>query len=336
MKKNETIDDLNGPDKAAILLLSMGESFATKVIQNLKDQEIKVLGKSMSKIKDIPGELKERVLEEFSRLASSGAGGSKIGKDYVKGLLAKVVGEKKAETIVAGIDSKIQIFQKLDTDNLIKFLKDEHPQTAALVIAHLPPEQAADVLNGIGDSARSNIILRMANLDKVSSEVINEIIEVLSEEIESTETGEKHQLGGANSLAEILNNMDRETESDILEEIEENKPDLAEEIRKLMFIFDDIVMIDDRGMQAILKEVSKEDLALSMKKADNEVQEKFLKNMSERAATMLKEDLEVMGPVKLSDVEKAQQSIIKVAKRLESSGKITIGGRGGGEEDVMV
>lgn len=332
MKKNK---DLSGPEKAAVLLLSLGNDFASNVMQNLRDQEIKTLSDHMSRVENIPGELSEEVIKEFCKMSSLQSGLSQINKNDVREMLTRAVGEKRAESIAVGLDSKTQIFQNIDPEALINLLKTEHPQTIALILAHLSPDQSAEVLRKINDDLRSDVSFRMASLDKVSSDAIDDLAEVLNQIITPSKDVEKRNLGGVASLAEVLNVLDKETENSILENIEESDPDLAVEIRKLMFAFDDLAFIDDRGMQAILKEVNKEDLSLSMKKSSDEVKEKFLKNMSERASTMLREDLEAMGPVRLSDVEKAQQSIIGVAKRLESEGKIVIGGRGGGE-DVLV
>jgi len=227
--------------------------------------------------------------------------------------------------------STFQKLSSLEPKVIVNFLSNEHPQTIAVILAHLEPDLAAEILSELNEKLQSDVMLRIANLEKISPEIVAEIDRVLEEELFSVEMSDATKVGGAEKVAEILNNLDRTLEDALLEQIEETSQDLAEEIKKLMFKFEDLLQVDDSAIVAILKEISTDELKLALKAASEELRAKFFNNMSERAAQMLKEDLEVMGPVRLKDVEQAQQAIIRVAKRLESEGKIVLGGKGGDE-----
>ncbi len=332
--------DPKGPYKAAIFLLAMGEAFTAEVFKYLKEEEVRQVSALMAQIQNIPGEAVEKVLKEVREKMSIVQGEMAVPvEDFLKKVLFSSMPEEQAKKIYEEIMSQLHpsTFQKLsnlEPKVIVNFLRNEHPQTIAVILAHLAPELAAQILSELPDRLQAEVMLRIAHLEKIRPEIVAEIDKVLEEELFSVEMSDAKKVGGAEKVAEILNNVDRNLEETLLEQIEQSAADLAEEIRKLMFKFEDLLQVDDSAIVALLKEISTEELKLALKAAPPELQEKFFKNMSERAAQMLKEDLEVMGPVRLKDVEQAQQAIIKVAKRLESEGKIVLGGKGG--DDVFV
>ena len=337
-KREQPSGELTGPEKAAIFMLTLGEDFAAKVFQRLEEEEIKIVGRQMAKIDHVEKDDIANLLKEFR----SDEGGEELylsGDDLLESALKKALEADKATAILDDIrsDWRLTLFQKarkLDPRILVNFLRNEHPQTIALVMAVLDQSQAAVILGELKEEQRVEVIIRMSELDKVSPEILVEIDRVLQEELLSVEGVEGQRLGGVEAVAEILNNADRALEASILEGVEEQREELADEIRRLMFVFDDLIGVDDRGVMAILKEVSSDDLKLALKTAASELQEKIFKNMSQRAVEMLKEDMEMMGPTRLKDVESAQQSILKIAKRLEQEGKVQLSA-GGGEDEFV-
>jgi flagellar motor switch protein FliG len=334
---------ITGPQKAAIFLFAIGEELASEIVKKLDEQEIKRLGGSMSQLFSITPRMLDSVFAEFNELASSinrpiaiGPAGS---SQFIKNILTKAVEEGKAKTLLEEMqeEGKWNLFQKirrLDPKTIANFIKNEHPQTISIILAHLDPAQSAAILEDLPSPLQTEVVYRIAELGKVPPGILGEIDQVLQEEISLVENMEGRKVGGIRSVAEILNQVDGSTETSILKGIEEQKQGLADEIRKLMFVFEDLLQVDDRGIMAILKEVTNEVLQVALKTASEELKEKIFKNMSERAAQMMKEDLEVMAPVRLKDVETAQQSIIKAAKKLESEGKIVLAGKG--KEEVFV
>lgn len=333
---------LSGPQKASILLLAMGEEFTAEVFKRLKEDEIKELARQMTNVEPVSGDIVENLVTEFQGFVSSGSlrGLAVDGNEFFKKAVNHAFKGEQAQNILQDIEQewKLNFFQKirrLDSRTVVNFIKSEHPQTIALVLAHLEQSQAAGIIMDLPQNIQADILMRIAMLEKVSPEVIEEIDKAIQEEltvIGGTEGA--HTIGGIQTAAEILNQTDRATEASIMEQIEEQKQDLANEIRKRMFIFEDLLQVDDRSIMAILKEVSSDELKMALKTASEELKDKIFRNMSSRAAEMLKEDMEIAGPARLRDVELAQQAIIKVAKRLESEGKIMLGGKGG--EDVFV
>ncbi|MEW6220011.1 MAG: flagellar motor switch protein FliG [Thermodesulfobacteriota bacterium] len=337
MPKKEA-SGLSGPEKAAIFLLTLGEDFATEVFKRLDDDEIKTVGRQMAKMEQVKKEDISALLSEF-RMEDGDHDIYLSGDDLLETALKKARDGERAGAILDEIrsDWKLTLFQKarkLESKVLVNFLRNEHPQTVALVMAVLDHAQAASILAELPENLQVEVVMRLAELDKVSPEILVEVDRVLQDELLSVEGVEGQTLGGVAAVAEILNNADRALEASILEGVEEQRESLADEIRRLMFVFDDLVNIDDRGVMAILKEVSTDDLKLALKTASDDLREKIFRNMSSRAVTMLKEDMEIMGPVRVRDVEAAQQAILKVAKRLESEGKIQLMGKGGEEEYV--
>lgn len=337
MAKKDQQSDLSGPEKAAIFLLTLGDEFTAKVFQRLEDDEIKHVGRQMAKVDHVDKEDIAGLLKEFK----GDTGGDDLflsGDDMLESALKKALMGDKANEILDDIrsDWRLTLFQKarkLEPPVLVNFLRNEHPQTIALVLAVLDQTQAAAILAELKEEQRIEVIFRMSELDKVSPEILVDIDRVLQEELLSVEGMEGQRLGGVAAVAEILNNADRSLEASILEGIEEQREELADEIRRLMFVFEDLIDVDDRGIMAILKEVSTDDLKLALKTASEGLMEKVFKNMSQRAVEMLKEDMEIMGPTRLKDVEAAQQAILKIAKRLEQEGKVQL--TSGGDDEFV-
>jgi flagellar motor switch protein FliG len=337
-KEKHEEGELSGPEKAAIFLLTLGEDFTAKVFQRLEEDEIRTVGRQMAKIDHVEKDDIASLLKEF-RSDEGGEGLFLSGDDLLEAALKKALQSDKANSILDDIrsDWRLTLFQKarkLDPRILVNFLRNEHPQTIALVMAVLEQSQAAVILGELKEDQRIEVIIRMSELDKVSPEILVEIDRVLQEELLAVEGVEGQRLGGVEVVAEILNTADRALEASILEGVEEQREELADEIRRLMFVFDDLIGVDDRGVMAILKEVSSDDLKLALKTAATELRDKIFKNMSQRAVEMLKEDMEMMGPTRLKDVETAQQSILKIAKRLEQEGKVQLSSGGGDDEFI--
>ncbi|MBF0274171.1 MAG: flagellar motor switch protein FliG [Nitrospinae bacterium] len=335
---------LSGPEKAAVLLLSLGEELSAQVITRLSDLEMTTVGNYMSMLGNVATKQMDSVCKEFITSMQTGEGGMVVGGiDYVKKMLENVYDDKdKVQLFMQRLGSPDQdsgeygggldTIRMLEPTTISNFLKGEHPQTVAIVLAHLNPGTAAEVIKMLPEHIRGNVSLRLATLERISPLVIKELDEALATEFRTTGAAEGSKVGGIENVAEVLNALDRATESSILAEIEGNNPDLAEEIRQLMFVFEDILKLSDRDLQAILKEIDQNKLVLALKTASEGLKEKIFRNVSERAALMMREDLEAMGPVKLSDVEGAQQEVIRLVKDLEEKGEITISG--GGEELV--
>ena len=336
-----SVGKLTGPKKAAILLLSMGEDNAAEVLKNLEEIEIQQIGYYMTRFTDVSPEELDIVLEEFYRksvMQDEGVGVSASG-DFVKNALVKAMGSDKARDLVDNLkahqeEGALDSLKFMDPKIIAAYIAAEHPQTIALIMAHLTDlEQASMVLRDLPENLQADVVYRMAALESIPPGVIAEMDEVLSEEMKSASTvGTK--VGGVESVAEILNTMDKASETRILATIEESNPDLAEQIRELMFTFEDLVLIDSQQMQIIIKEIDQQDLVLSLKTASDAVKELIFSSMSSRASDMIRDDLEVMGPVKVSDVEASQQKIIQMIRKLEEDGKIVISGRGGESQVV--
>jgi flagellar motor switch protein FliG len=338
MSKLKKID---GPQKAAIFLMAMGDEFTRTVFKGLTEYEIKLLGKRLASLEDvtIPVDVVQNIMDEFATLSSQVSGVTGRGIDYLKDALVSALGQDKAKPILESITlatdtTAFSSLKGIDPFILVDYLKGEHPQTIALVLAHLDYAKSAQIIKELPEKLQPEIIFRMANLGLVPAAIIEDLDQVLRKEIEAMGSTESKKLGGVETVAEIMNQMDHATENNIFSILEEMDADLAEGIRQKMFVFEDVAGIDNRGIQTILKEITNEDLALALKTASDNLKNLILKNMSSRAAEMLQDDMETMGPVKLSDVEAAQQNIVRVVRKLEAGGKIVIGGKGG--EDVLV
>ncbi len=328
---------LTGPQKAAIFLMLMGEEFTSEVYKYLDEEDIKRIGIEMAKIEYIPAEAVKKVLEEANMEAKEMLGDLSLSpEEFLKQSLLKAYGEKGKE-IYEEIKKEIgpEIFKKLkklDPKTIASFLANEHPQTIAIILVHLEPELAGQVIPFLPEKVRSEVLLRIALLNKVDPEIVQEISDALEEELQSIGGALGKRIGGPEKAAEILSHAGRDLEEELLTEIEDENPSLAEEIRKYLFTFEDFLNVDDFTIQTLLREISTDDLKLALKGASEEVREKFLRNMSKRAADLLKEELEMMGPVRITEVEKAQQNIIRIAKKLEQEGKIVLSK---GEEEFV-
>jgi flagellar motor switch protein FliG len=338
-KKDKKKTELSASDKAAVIIYTLGEEAASQVMKYMEHDDVRELSKSMTGMESISSKDVDVIVDEFHSKVSNEEGTIvSIEEDYVKNVITNVVGEKTAERILDSISlqedgSYIEIFRNLDIKVLAEFIKNEHPQTIALIISQLLSEEASEVMAALADNLQLDVIARMASLDNISPEMLRDVAHVLESEIKTAQTATR-KIGGVKSISEILNNMDRQVSSAILVRIEENDPEMAEEIRQNMFIFEDLSKVDDKGIQEILKEVSTDILSRAMKTVSDVIKDKIYKNMSERAADMLKEDIEDMGPTRLADIEKAQNEIVKVAMKLADEGKIFIAG--GKEDDVFV
>ena len=317
-------------EKAAVLLLSLDEDVAAKVIKNLRPEEAELIGKQMSRISSISMDEVNVIAREFCDLARTKGGILAISDDSKKNIFLKGLGEEKAQSILSrireegsGAGSIIGKLRELDPQILTDFTKNEHPQTIALILSQLAPDQAALVLESLSADMQCEIAKRMATLKSVPSEFIEEIAKTLEKEIAIGHVNSL-QSGGVSMMAEILNRMNRSNESAIMRALDESFPGIAAEIRSKMFTFDNVLQLDDRSMQELLREVSSEDLARSLKVVDEDLRERIFRNMSKRGAEMLKEDIELMPPTRLSEIEKSQMLIIETTKRLEADGKIFI------------
>lgn len=329
MDKGESMrEELGGVRKAAILLLTIDEKISKEVLKSLEESEIELLATEIASLGKVPEELVQRVHEEFSNLVNTRRKRVVQGEEVFKRLLRESLGEEKAQTVLEQIEFKKglpgEFIRSCDPRILASILRGEHPQTIALVLSTVGTRKAVEALCNLPEKLQGEVLFRMATLEKVDKKVLEEVENVIREQLESIGVVEGRQLGGVEMVANILNEMERSKESELMNILEEKNPELAENIRRLMFTFEDLVKIDDRGIQLLLKEISSEDLALALKGASEQVKEKIFSNMSERARAMLKEDIEALGPVRVSDVERAQQRIATVAKKLESEGKIIV------------
>lgn len=333
-----SVGKMTGPKKAAILLLALGEDAAADVMKNLEEAEIQQVGYYMSRFTDVSPEELDIVLEEFYRNSVMADEGVNISSspDFVKNALTKALGADRAKELSDNLrageeEAGLEALRYAEPIMIANYIRTEHPQTIALILSYLKnAEQSSAVLRDLPESLQADILYRMAVIESIPPGVISEMNEVLTEEMK-TAGSMATSVGGVEPVAEILNSVDKATETRILSSIEETNPELAEQIRELMFTFEDMALIDAKQMQLVMKDVDQADMVLALKTASDAVKELIFGSMSSRAAEMVREDLENLGPAKLSDVEAAQQKIIKVVKKLEEAGTITIAGAGGGD-----
>ena len=331
---------LSGPERAAVLLMNLGEEIAAKVLVNLDDREIQNIGNYISDLGDVDLDTMDSINKDFYNMVESGIGGlGKGGMDFLKSALMQALDPAKATEILNNITTPgeemgggLETVRLLDPKIISSFIVSEHPQTAAIILAHLDPPVPSLTIRELPEENRMEIIHRLATLERVAPSVIRELDEALQAEFRTSGAVSGNKLGGVEIAAEVMGSLDRETETSILLAMDEVDLDLANEIRNLRFTFEDILKIDDNGIQMMMKEINQEDLLIGLKTATDELKEKLFSNMSERAGLMMKEDLESLGPKKISEVQKAQQKVIAVCKKLEEDGKIVIGG--GGDEMV--
>jgi len=331
--------ELSSTEKAALTLLSLGKEIASQVLQHLEEQEVKRISRAFMAVSEVDRETQFDIATEFRNMMRASetmlVDGREFAKDVITGAFGESAGEGLLEYITGSRKEPIAaIIADCSEKILTSFIAAEHPQTVAFLMTKMNPDQAAMVLQTMSEEAQTNILIRIANLNNVKADVVDEVREVLRQQLRGVGLSEEEEVVGAKSAADILNFVDRANEERILTEIEEMYPDMAEQIRNLMFTFEDLKKVDDRGIQTLLKEVPRDQLVIGLKMASPELKELLFRNVSQRAAVMISEDLEALGPVKVKDVEKAQQGIIDIVRRLESEGKIAVGG--GGAEDAFV
>ena len=337
-KKGGVRKELNGRQKAAIFLVTIGSEISADIFKHLREDEIEALTFEIARLESVESEDRDKVLLEFKELMMAQDFITSGGIDYARELLEKSLGNQKAIDIINRLTSSLQIrpfdfIRRTDPTHLLNFIQQEHPQTIALILAYLEPEKASIILSSLPHETQSDVAKRIATMDRTSPETLREVERVLEKKLSTLSSEDYTSAGGVESIVEILNRVDRSTEKTIIESLEEEDPELAEEIKKRMFVFEDIVLLDDRAIQKVLREVDQQELGKALKAVDNEVQDKIFKNMSKRAANTLKEDMEFMGPIRLKDVEEAQQKIVSVIRKLEEQGEIVVARSG---EDEMV
>ncbi len=331
--------ELSGRQKAAVLLISLGPDVSAEVYKHLSEEEIERLSLEISSVQKVDNELKDSIVEQFHQIAIAQDYISQGGVNYAKTVLEKAFGKQEALNIINRLTSSLQVrpfdfARKADPQQVLNFIQGEHPQTIALVLSYLDAEQAGQILSELEEEVQADIASRIATMESTPPDIIAEIEQVLEKNISSSMTEDYTQTGGVQSVVDVLNEVDRSTERTILDSLEIQQPELAEEIKKRMFIFDDIVILDDRAIQRIIREADSEDLKLSLRVASDEVKDVIFKNMSSRMSETFKEEMEYMGPVRLRDVEEAQTRIVGTIRRLDEMGEIVIA-RGGGDDIIV-
>lgn len=327
---------LSGIQKAAILMISLGPDKSANIVKHLSEAEIDQLTLEMANVHKISAEQRDTVVDEFHQMCIANDYIAQGGIDYARDVLERALGTQRAFDIISRLSSSLKmrpfdLVRRTDPKQLLSFIQGEHPQTIALIMTHLPSDKAATLLSSLPHDKQADITRRIALMGRTSPDVLKEIEKILERKISSLAPTDYTTSGGIQSVVDILNRSDPGTLKVVMESLEMDDPELAEQVKRQMFVFEDIVMLDDRGIQLVLREADSKDLALAIKGSNPEVGEKIMHNMSARASQMLKEDIEFMGPVRLRDVEDAQQRIVKVIRRLEESGAIVIS-RGGGDE----
>jgi len=339
-ERPKNIRELDGLTKAAVLLLTLDYESAGNMLRELSTDHVEEVTRVLASLGTIPRELSAAVVEEFYYLRLASQYSKEGGLDYASMLLKDSLDSSVADRVISQIQTQVQktpfaFLQKAESENLMAFIQDEHPQTIALIISHLSHHKASEILVDLPDEKQIEVVRRVANMEQTNPEVIRQVESGLEARLANMLMHSVEKVGGVQTVAEILNLVDRNTEKAILDGIEADDTDLVDEIRRLMFVFEDIMMVDDKGIQSVLKEVDNDELILALRTASDELKEKVFANMSARAADLIREDMEYMGPVRLSDVENAQQRIVDIVRRLEEAGEIIISGRGG-DSDLVV
>ncbi len=330
---------LTGREKAAIFLVSVGPEVSADIFKHLKEDEVEELTFEIARIDKIDPEQRDTVLMEFQELMMAQDFIVTGGVDYAREVLERALGTQKAVDIINRLTSSLQtkpfdFIRRSDPAHLINFIQNEHPQTIALILSYLDAQKSAQILSALPHESQAEIAKRIATMDRTSPEILREVERVLERRLSTLASEDYTSAGGIDTVVAILNNADRATERNIIEALEEDDPDLAEEIKKKMFVFEDIITLDDRSIQRVMRHVDTSDLAKALKAVDPEVQDKIFRNMSKRAASMLKEDMEYMGPIRLKDVEEAQQKIVNIIRKLEEQGEIVLSR--GAEDEIIV
>jgi flagellar motor switch protein FliG len=339
-KKTVDTKSIPGPVKAAIVMVALGTDASSKVFKLLDDVDIERLSTEIARLENVSQEVREAVLEEFHNLALAHQYISQGGLDFARQALEAALGPAKAAEILEKVQQKIRttgfnLLENIDPKQLVNYIQKEHPQTIAILLAHMDAQHAAGIVSALPQMVQIDVATRIATMESISPDTLSQIEEVLVTQIKSLFGGDVSEIGGVKAVAEILNNVDRGTEKNIIGNLERENPELATEIKKLMFVFEDAMLLDDRSMQRLLKEIDTKELGMALKSATEELQEKFFRNMSARASEMIKEDMQFMGPIRLKDVEEVQQRVVDVIRRLEEDGEIIISGRGG-DDNVVV
>jgi flagellar motor switch protein FliG len=337
--KKKSGKEYTGRQKAAIFLVTIGSEISAEIFKYLREDEIETLTFEIARLETIEPDQKDAILQEFQELMMANQFISTGGIDYARELLEKSLGSQKAIDIINRLTSSLQVrpfdfIRRTDPAHLLNFIQQEHPQTIALILAYLEPNKSSIILQNLPHEVQSDVARRIATMDRTSPEVLREVERVLEKKLSTLSSEDYTTAGGVESIVEILNLVDRASEKQIIEALEDEDPELAEEIKKRMFVFEDIVMLDDRAIQKVMREVDSQELAKALKSVDTEVQDKIFRNMSKRAASMLKEDMEYMGPVRLKDVEEAQQKIVSIIRHLEDTGEIVVARSG--EDELVV
>ena len=332
-------EQFSGVQKAAILLIALGPEKSATIFKHLKEDEIEELTLEIANTRSVDPQTKEAVLNEFYQVCLAQQYIAEGGIGYAKELLEKALGDDRAQDVIARLTASLQVrpfefVRKTDPSQLLNFIQDEHPQTIAMILSYLSPTQASLVLGALPLEKQSDVARRIATMDRTSPDVIKEVERVLERKLASLVNQDYTIVGGVDAIVSILNSVDRGTEKHIMETLEIEEPELADEIRKKMFVFEDILLLNDRAIQRVLRDVENSDLAVALKSTNEEVQNVIFKNLSTRLAAMIKEDIEFMGPVRMKDVEEAQQKIVGVIRKLEDAGEIVIS-RGGGDDIVV-
>ena len=332
-------DRITGLQKAAILLISLGPEKSALIFKHLKEEEIEELTLEIANTRSVTPQIKETIINEFYEVCLAQQYIAEGGIGYAKELLEKALGADKAVEVLNRLTASIQVkpfefVRKTDASQLLSFIQDEHPQTIALILSYLGPTQSAMIVSALSPEQQVEVAKRIATMDRTSPDVIKEVEKILESKLANLVNQDYTIIGGVDHVVEILNTVDRGTEKHIMETLEIEDPELADEIRKKMFVFEDILLLDDRAIQRVLRDVDNNDLAIALKGANEEVQNTVFRNMSQRLAVMIKEDMDFMGPVRMKDVEEAQQKIVNTIRKLEDAGEIVIS-RGGGDEIIV-
>ena len=336
---NKTYSEYTGIEKGAILMIALGPEKSSSVFRYLKDEEIEELTLEIANTRSVAPDIKDAVLDEFYEICLAQQYISEGGIGYARDLLEKALGADKAQTVIGKLTASLQVrpfefVRKADASQLLSFIQDEHPQTIALILSYLPTSQAAAVVSSLPPEKQPDVARRIATMDRTSPDVIKEVEDVLEKKLNSLVNQDYTIVGGVDSIVEILNTVDRGTEKHIMETLEIEEPELADQIRRKMFVFEDILLLDNKSIQRVLRDVDNNDLSISLKNVSEEVQTTIFTNLSKRLASMIKEEMEFMGPVRVKDVEEAQQKIVNIIRKLEDSGEIIIS-RGGGDEIIV-
>ena len=326
-------------EKIAVLMVSLGNEVAAEVYKKLDDPTIELITLEIANLRKVSPEIKLQVLKDAQEVLMAREFMARGGVDYARDVLERALGPERAQNLLARITASLQVrpfdfMRHTDAQQILSFIQGEHPQTIALILSYLDPSQAAMILSGLSPNLQAEVAKRIARMDRITPEVLREVERVLERKLSTVRGQDFTMAGGIDAVVSLINSADRTTERNIMEYLEENDPELAEEIKKRLFVFEDILRLDDRALQRIMREVDMKDLSLALKGATEELKAKFFKNMSKRAAEMLKEDMDYMGPVRVKDVEEAQQKVVNVVRGLEEQGEIVIAT--GGEDELVV